>query len=227
MTMQVGMIGRDGIVLAGDTKWTTQVVRGARKYQDSRHASKIKIDGGVAICCARDMECAPRVADAILSAGSSGESGNFQWIVEAVSPLMGEVGERAWECLVAISAPRPQFVCVFNVFMTDGTSSPRWQLFVHPALRHALAGDDTNDARFWMGHYDPTLSVAELMTLAAYLVVDARQFNNAMIGGLEIAYSHGSDFVRVSDDRCLAIEAEVLRSAQEIKQVVTRAQEGI
>jgi hypothetical protein len=221
MTMQVGMIARDGIVLASDTAWVEEVIRGPKRYRDVRHASKIKMNGDIAVCYAREMKYAPRVADSILSHWKDSEGSDSQRIRDAISPMMKEVDKYQWECLVAIPKPQKRFVHILNVWATDGVSAPQWQLFVTPTTRYLLTGDDANDARYWLHHYDPLLSVRELQTLAAYLVVDARNFNNAMIDGLEIVCWDGSEFQRVPDDKCLEIEAEARKSADAIRKLVT------
>src|SRR5580700_9478346 len=73
MTMQVGMVGADGVLIASDTQWTNtprlemnQLWLGARgRY----NAKKIIIshERGIAISSARSMETAGAVAHKILS----------------------------------------------------------------------------------------------------------------------------------------------------------------
>src|SRR5262249_5822525 len=66
MTMQVGMVGTDGIVLASDTKWVEHTLGAARNIYDK---TKIKIsdERGIAISYARNMETAGPVADSIIA----------------------------------------------------------------------------------------------------------------------------------------------------------------
>src|SRR5271165_4378681 len=73
MTMQVGMIGTDGVLIASDTKWShSPLLHGGRNWAAGRYSynsPKIKInhERGMAISCARDMEFACPVADAIIA----------------------------------------------------------------------------------------------------------------------------------------------------------------
>jgi len=64
MTMQVGMVGTDGVILASDTKWTD-----TRELRHTFGSSKIKLtaDRRVAITCARNMETSCRMAEWILA----------------------------------------------------------------------------------------------------------------------------------------------------------------
>lgn len=221
MTMQIGMVGVDGIVLASDTKWLTENIRGGKKYRDVRHDSKIKVSGGIAICCAREMEFSTAVAEAIISQWNGNEGDDSQWVRDAIGPLMKEATNHAWECIVALCKPQKRFIKVLNVQVTDGVSAPGWRLFVSPMLRYCEAGDDANGARYWLRYYDPLLTTKELSTLAAYTIIDAQAFSNAGIGGLELAYSDDSGFHRIPNDECVKFEANARIASDAIRKLVT------
>jgi len=221
MTMQVGMMGTDGIVLASDTKWVTENIRGDRKYRDVEYKSKIRIKGDMAICCARDMDFALLVADAILSYRGSSDDGDLQYIHDAIAPIRGKIGKNSWECLVAFSKPSRRFVHVLHVLVTDRVSKPKWRLFVGHALHYLTTGDDTNGARYWLRYYDSLLGVEALKTLGAHMIIDARAFNNATIGGLELVYSDDSGFHQVPDDECVKLDARAREFSEAIRKMVT------
>src|SRR5436309_1564256 len=68
MTMQIGMVGTDGIILASDTKWMDS-------RENVRHTfsnSKIKLEDfgngrGIAVSFARNMETSGRMANQIMA----------------------------------------------------------------------------------------------------------------------------------------------------------------
>jgi hypothetical protein len=71
MTMQVGMVGTDGVLIASDTRWMN-TPRWSNTLEGCRHtfnSSKIRInhERGIAIGFARNMETARQVADDIIS----------------------------------------------------------------------------------------------------------------------------------------------------------------
>ena len=71
MTIQIGMIGTDGIVIASDTRWmhTPRTITLNEPYpRQTFDASKIVTDypRGIAISCAKNMETARLIADRFL-----------------------------------------------------------------------------------------------------------------------------------------------------------------
>jgi hypothetical protein len=67
MTIQIGMVGTDGILIARDTKWTAEPLLIGRNWAAGRHgfnSSKIKIspERHIAVSCARNMETASHMA---------------------------------------------------------------------------------------------------------------------------------------------------------------------
>ncbi|MGA3213728.1 MAG: hypothetical protein ABSD20_20675 [Terriglobales bacterium] len=65
MTMQIGMVGTDGILIASDRRWMN-TLQGVRQTSDS---SKILVshDRGIAIGCARNMENATAIGKKIIA----------------------------------------------------------------------------------------------------------------------------------------------------------------
>src|ERR1035437_2036687 len=118
VTMQIGMIGKDGIVLASDKKWsTTWVKRDRAKIQELRdeHSdSKILLSptGNLAVCCADDMIAANDVAQKVIS-GWSPETDDSQGsaLNALVKPLCSH---RPFQCIVASTHPEPSLFYISN-----------------------------------------------------------------------------------------------------------------
>lgn len=199
MTMQVGMVGADGIVLASDTKWVTVGLDSIHgPFRHPEYKSKIKIDGEIAICCAGDdMDSSTLVADEIISRWREGDGDELQRIRAIVMRLFKK---RPIECLVAIAVPTKILIRILVAKIPTGVGSKtEWSFNIASVWGVQTAGDIANDAVFWCRYYDKSLSVQELKGLAAHVVVEANNFNNAMVDGLEIVYSDASGFHRGSD----------------------------
>ncbi len=222
MTMQVAMIAADGIVLASDLKWVaTGDSPQGRPFRHHEYKSKIKIDKEIAICCAGDMIDSTRVADEILLHWREGEGDEVQRILRIVTPLFKK---RSIECLVAIAAPNKKLIYILGAKVAVGVGAKtEWRLTIAPVRGTQTAGDIANEATFWLRYYDASLSVQELKRLAAHLVVEAVNFNNAMIGGLEVVVSDSSGFTRLSDDKCQQLEAETKQRSCDIGELILRS----
>jgi hypothetical protein len=220
MTMQVAMIAANGIVLASDLKWVTLVGEGDRRgpLRHSEYKSKIKTGKEIAICCAGDMIHSSRLADEILLHWREGEGDEAQRIHRIVEPL---VEKQHIECLVAVATPNRKLIYVLHTEVRSGAET-EWQLFIAPVRRFQTAGDQANAAKFWLRYYDASLSVEELKGLAAHLVIEAANFNNEMIGGLEVVVSDDSGFVPLSEAECENLEAEAIKGAIDIGGLIFR-----
>jgi hypothetical protein len=110
MTMQVGMVGINGIVLASDTLWMKNDPTGVRH---SSNSSKLKIDyeRKVAISCARSMEVALQIAQDLIA-----ELTDEEWACppNAATRIADRVLSRAnnerkiFQCLILAAEPMPQ-----------------------------------------------------------------------------------------------------------------------
>jgi hypothetical protein len=221
MTMQVAMIARDGIVLASDLKWVTTGNDPRGPFRHPEYKSKIKVDREIAVCCAgEDMISSTRVADEILLHWREGDGDEVQRIRGIVTPLFKR---RHIECLVAIAPPSNKLIYIRGAKIAVGIGSKtEWRLTIAPVRGPQTAGDVANDATFWLRYYDASLAVEELKGLAAHLVVEAQNFNNAMIGGLEVVISDGSAFSRLREDECQRLEADARKQASEIGGLILR-----
>jgi hypothetical protein len=204
MTMQVGMVGTDGILIASDTQWTqtprlkmNQLWAGARSRLNAR---KVIIDRrrGMAIARARSMETAGHVASKILT---NLLEEDYLYPIAAIEALGSTVLSAAEnnrddaQCLIALMRPSPQlFLFQF------GTINGVWGPICNRMETMAIAGDNLNSAVFWAERYYDKLPIERLIPLAAHLISVAHRLNNAMISGLEIVLCTPLEIRRLSDE---------------------------
>jgi hypothetical protein len=223
MTIQIGMVGSDGIVLAGDTRRTNSgLLNSNRLWSGSRvgqDRTKIQIDGKckIAVSSALDLETAERIAAAIIARLDISEP---LFIEERIQTIANEVfnshpkPEKGFQCLVVVALnPRPKLFSVINANV-EGEREQAAVCWEWPKL--AIAGDTVNGAIFWAERYYnqhlPTSRkpIAQLIPLCAHLVICARSLNPATIGGLEMVLcrSSGVEFQSEDDIQQLAERAE-------------------
>jgi hypothetical protein len=182
MTMQIAMIGADGIILASDTKVTTPW--SGRRYGvilDERGGSKIRISpsGTMAISCAGDMNRADEVALKIISEVGQEET-NMQAKISGI--VSSYPNTHFFECLVASLLPNPQLL---HVLCTPVKDEEGTGMFVFSVTDRVCSGDQANPAKFWhLRYYERSRSISALLPLAAQLIVDAAYLNTQSVGGL-------------------------------------------
>jgi hypothetical protein len=213
MTMQVGMVGSDGIVLASDTKWHQN--DGDAVWQ-AWGSPKIAVNpsGSIAVACAKDMRKGIDMARAIFE-----QLGSEYW--EKPELKLEEISEsrssrhspHEAECLIGLAFPTPR---IFHLACGCSESAA----LCTPILDRRAAGDALNSALFWHMRYYTVKPVRELIRLAAQIIVDAAEISNGGIGGLQIAYTDGSGFRFVSEDRKNAVEAEAKRRGTRIGRII-------
>lgn len=107
MTIHIGMLANDGIVLAGDTKAHTRPLRGLRH---SYSKSKIKVDptNRVAITCAVDLTGAEAFADRIIANASELKLLGWRERERRIREIGGDkVPGLEAQCIVAFADPEP------------------------------------------------------------------------------------------------------------------------
>ncbi len=175
MTLQVGMVGIDGVVVVGDT-W--QHVEPQNKSWYGYHASKLRVSdsGRIAVACARDMDTSTRIAEEIfrrLTGNSEGRASEFLDLGTQAA------NGRDSECLIVFADPEPSLY----LFLCDKNGNRRCE----EVYSCFSIGDAGNSAIFWAMHfYSRTLSVSQLTRLAALVVISAGKLNSGSIGGLEV-----------------------------------------
>lgn len=209
MTMQVGMVGSDGIVIAGDTR---QYVESPGRPWRSYSSSKIKLDGTgqIAIACARNIDMSFRIADQIFAAiPSVAVEGRADKIRDIGSCLA--VGIDA-ECIVAISEP------VLSLFFLQCHRNGDARC---DQVDRCAAGDVGNPAYYWAERfYDRHLPMSQLVRIAAHIVVGAGSMNNGSVRGLEMVTLEASGFRKWSTEENDALESEITEEGKRISEIV-------
>jgi hypothetical protein len=205
MTMQVGMVGTDGVLIASDTKWHVDPRVPRDKFwiggRYSFNSPKIKLDRGrgIAVSQALNMETAGIVADRILADLKEEEFGDPVAFIEAIGEQVletAEIGRREAGCLIALCKPQPQLF----LFVFAATGEGRKGAICRKMESFAITGDNVNPAIFWAEAYYRKRPIKSLIPLAAHLIVSAETLNSGSISGLEIVFCDQSGFHRLSDE---------------------------
>jgi len=197
MTMQVGMVGTDGIVIAGDTRHSISPRFAGAAARHGFGGTKIRIDesGRIAVCCAIDMNASKRFAERILSELPSEEPKNRLRRIEEIGREIGAglAGSREIESLMVFA----DSLSTFYHFRFIGSDR---EVSVDEVIDAAASGDTVNSAIFWRMRYYKRLPIEQLTVLASHLIVSAGETNSAMIDGLEILLCDANGLRRLSDD---------------------------
>jgi len=195
MTMQVGMLGTNGVILAGDTRINRQPLRGFHASWMSYDGPKIRISdsGRVAISCAHDMQTANDVADAIFANMTHGDHASCEREIKEFGTAAAQ--GRDVECIVVFADPLPCLYFFQHVKIGETVQNQCQRI-----TGCIPAGDTQNPAVFWgMSYYKP-LPINQLKHLAACMVVAAGGLNSSIIGGFEIVFCTKDGCNRLSDE---------------------------
>jgi hypothetical protein len=186
MTLQVGLVGNDGIVLASDRLFQSYEYQ-ARSVS---RGSKFLSGAGVICCCSGDSlaeQSAYGVRDYDWTAVVSSD-------VEANQSALRQIGNTAFRNM------QTQFGTVRNVVSKVLVVLHEDQLWLLDATVHngctarlvpdrQVTGDIGNTCRYFMNKYanfSNLRPVSELISLAAYTILAAGEENPYGVGGLEI-----------------------------------------
>jgi hypothetical protein len=212
MTMQVGMVGTDGVLIASDTRWMhSPRLRPNEPWAGERYtfnSTKIKIshERGIAVSSARNMETAGHVATTIISTLEDEELLYPILRIETIAAKVlqsAEAERNDAQCLVALVRPFPQLF-LLHFGMVNG----EWGPFCQKMKTTAIAGDNVNPALYWAERYYEPAPVESLIPLAAQVVVTAHKLNNGSISGLEVVLCTASGIRRLSDESTNELEAK-------------------
>jgi len=227
MTMQIGMVGTDGVLIASDTQWTnTPRLKVNQAWTGSRgryNANKITInhERGMAISSARSMETAGTVAHRIISDLKDEDftypQSPIEHIGEDVLASVSRQERSDAQCLISLTRPLPQlFLFQF------GTINNKYGSICQKMESYAIAGDNLNAAIFWAERYSERLPLASLIPLAAHLIVCAARLNSATISGLEIVLCDISGIHRLSDESIFNLKVEATERDKSIGESLLR-----
>jgi hypothetical protein len=223
MTIQIGMVGTDGVLLSSDTLWmhTPRVQINVPRPRETSNRSKIllNLERGIAISYANNMETARRIADAIVdeiddSFLRSGRS--------PVGPVM-EIGDRILDAtedvtrdvsgLIVFTIPTPKLYFFGTAFIN---SNPNPRTTCEPVTSKRIAGDNVNAAIFWSERYYELLPIKSLVPLAAHLVVSAGKLKGSAVGGLEIVLCSKEGITPLPQPTCERLESQANKWDTEI-----------
>jgi hypothetical protein len=214
MTMQIAMIGTDGIVLASDRKWGGDT-GGSR---ETHHAPKIKFSEqrGIAVMCS-ESEISLNIATNILNEFKESDHELPCLALEriALSAMQGFNTARIF--------PQPQSHCLIAL---KGKSFRLYSLKVGPEGQNCTeifdkrrAGDPGNPAMFFAQAYYAPRQIKKLAFLGAHIVLTAAQFNSDGIGGLEILLCDKRGFRMLSSDEI----KELKKRSSTLHKTISRA----
>ena len=202
MTIQIGMVATDGVLIAGDTQWTATPRLVDQYWAAGRYgynSSKIRInqERAMAISCARDMGTACAIADRIMVELKDKEFASPVAAIEDIAKRVVSSGseKRDAHCLIALGGTNPQLFLFQFVMDND-----QWTPLCQKMESIAIAGDNQNAAIFWAERYYKKQPIEQLIPLAAHLVVCAHQLNTATISGLEVVLCDASGCHRLSEE---------------------------
>ena len=186
MTLQVGLVGTDGIVLASDRLEQQFERSGARSVGE---IDKILSAQNVVCCYSGDI-LAQRAANRIR---------DFDWNsipaeTEAIRPTLIGIGSSVYQeeltkCGRVLGYVRKVIVVLHgtHLWLLQIDS----QSLANPRLDRVIAGDDENTCRYFFNRYagdcNRRLSTTQLVSLAAFGILTAGEENPRGIKGLQIA----------------------------------------
>jgi hypothetical protein len=194
MTLQIGMLGQDGVILTGDTRINAKPIPGADAPWMSYEGQKIHISdsGRIAISCAHDLQSGSQVAEAIFSKMTRGDYPGCEREIEELGAANAQ--GRNVQCIVVFADPLP---CIYlYTFARVGDSQ-------HNDCQRVIScvpsGDIQNPAVFWGMSYYKQLPIERLKRLAACMVIAGGKLNSAIVGGFEMALCTKDGCVRVDE----------------------------
>jgi hypothetical protein len=211
MTMQVGMVASNGIVLASDTRWTISPKVSGWTARHGYNSHKIKIDAtdSIAVACARDKVDANRVADALLELASEGEATRADRIRQIGTAV---AGDEDLECILVFAKPT-QALWYFQYIKRQVVACD--QIF-----NYVFGGDSVNAAVFWVRNYHDYQPIDQLKRLAAHAIVCAGKICPDQVSGLELVYCDESGLHRLTRKENRDLELESRKWDQEVGRTV-------
>jgi hypothetical protein len=197
MTLQVALVGTDGIVLASDQKWGATVRRTWATFM----ASKIRIDHkrGIAVTCARS-DAGVVAARMILSRFKPGEE-HFQYPLQPLE----ELGDEAFREVAQASSFPLSEGDVLVVFSRDLEKVYHLTVGRNSTCRaitdKVFAGHDINPAIYFAERHYQRLLIEDLAFLAAHTILMGAKLNPSGIHGLEMIFCRPDGFTAVSETK--------------------------
>lgn len=201
MTLQVALVGTDGIVLASDRQVTDTTSGIARTFLSTKLL--FSDDQKLVVACARDdssLVAGKRIVRELSSEKPSRLGLKMEAIGEEIIANKTSTGKDG-EVLAVLLADLSQ---VFHLRITSSFQR------CMPVFDKAIAGHDANASVFFVQRYYRRRPVNELIGMAAYLVeFGAKIALFDGIRGLEIVVCQSDGFHRLSSESINALQARV------------------
>jgi hypothetical protein len=233
MTMQVGIVGSHGIVLAGDTlAWDYPNPDSIASRQElstrmSQTVSKIKVsdDRKIAVSCAGYLREAYPLADGIIAALSPGF---WQYPETRVCEIAKSYAAslpcwRDTQSFILLPDPMPA------LYLLDCLANARTNELLSPLCRrvplYAFAGDVLNGAIYWAMRYCRALSpemrtLGRLTRLATQIIADAGALDTGNIGGLEVMQCDSTGIHQLTERENETLLQEAQQRSNQIQQLI-------
>jgi hypothetical protein len=195
MTMQVGMVGSDGVLIASDILRTDSLRIGPqeklyRPRQSFGGDTKILADEkrGIVVSCARFTDTAERIAVKIFSDLSDKDFSRPCESIKAIGNALEDDYTKDAHCLISFVSQTPNLYLFHFGTMIDGS----WGAICVEIKTAIAAGDHMNAAIFWKERYywkEPShqpKSLEQLIPLAAHTIISASKLTPGYIDGLDI-----------------------------------------
>ncbi len=201
MTLQVGMLGTNGVLIAGDTRLSRDPQPGIDAPWQFYNGPKILISESrrIAVSCAHCMQTGKEIAAGIFTGMTHGDHPACEQQIREIA--LSACRGRNVECFIAFSDPLPSLY-VFRYGKRDSKDDIESQRIISCAA----TGDTRNPAVFWGMSYYRLLPLDQLKHLAACMVASAAELNSALINGLEMVYCTQEGCQRVPDESTRALE---------------------
>jgi hypothetical protein len=225
MTLQVVLLGSDGVVIASDT--CVERIKPGRNSRITDSDSKIVIVPGLAYTFAGD-ECAKEVGAAVAKTiAETSEPLPYNFIDEASNRALEEykitVGSEfsdTYRKIIWVQAESERFA-IWSAFYD---CRDRTFVLLTPDVKvdgkcRVFAGDEFNLARYIVEHYYDKdkyalRNVSSLKKLVAHMILTGNIFNSACVSGLEIVVGNSKGFTWVPREEIQAL-ADVSRRIHE------------
>jgi hypothetical protein len=205
MTIQVGLVGNGGIILASDLRVSADIRimeehEGNVAYIGDLHR-KIEFDQRVAISCADDLKFARMVAKRIIAGLTDADlidEGSASSAIERIIDDASSSEKKKAQWLVAIRCPEWHlFKCRLSPIDPERIDG-EWDRSCALSFGWAVAGQVTNPAIFLSKFHDEFLVSEQQILLAAHITMSANCFNSQGIEGLEIVQCDANGVRRLS-----------------------------
>jgi hypothetical protein len=188
MTLQVGLVATDGVVLASDRLLGQFEGSGFSQVRTSKFLGSDRV-----LCCYSGDTVAEHAAYHIVSS----EEFPFPLEKEALRNALIAAGNKAWR-EIGMPAGLHEWAPTRKVLVALGGTIPFSQLWVvhvspstiaNEVLDKVVAGDDRNTARHFLNNYVawPPADMSHLVVIAAHTVLAGGRENPSGVGGLEVA----------------------------------------